>query len=102
RGVFARGFPLYLAIHVPRPLLYHGQEMPRIPALILLAALLLTPALPQDSSSKTKHPDNPAAQDKPPPASAETVYRNPEFGFAYKVPYAWVDRTREMQDDSDP
>jgi hypothetical protein len=74
----------------------------RIPALILLAASLTTPALAQDSSSKTKHPEQHATRDKTPPTSAETVYRNPEFAFAYKIPYAWVDRTREMQDDSDP
>ena len=28
------------------------------------------------------------------------VYRNAFFGFAYKLPYGWVERTREMQDDS--
>ena len=76
--------------------------MSRIPALILLAASLTMPALAQDSSSKTKHPEQHATRDKTPPTSAETVYRNPEFAFAYKIPYAWVDRTREMQDDSDP
>jgi hypothetical protein len=76
--------------------------MSRIPALILLAASLTMPALAQDSSSKTKHPEQHATRDKTPPTSAETVYRNPEFAFTYKIPYAWVDRTREMQDDSAP
>ena len=33
-------------------------------------------------------------------AISEGVYRNPSFGFSYKLPYGWVDRTREMQDDS--
>lgn len=28
------------------------------------------------------------------------VYRNSTFGFSYKVPYGWVDRTADMQDGS--
>lgn len=79
--------------------------MCRIPSRILLALLTLPLALAQNpgsSSSKTKHPEQHATRDKTAPASAETVYRNPEFAFTYKVPYAWVDRTQQMQDDSDP
>lgn len=69
----------------------------------MIAALILTmPAAPQSSSSKTSKSEQHAARDKTPPTSAETVYRNPEFAFTYKIPYAWVDRTREMQDDSAP
>jgi hypothetical protein len=74
--------------------------MSRIPALILLAASLTTPALAQDSSSKTKHSEQHATRDKTPPTSAETLYRNAEFAFTYKIPYAWVDRTQQMQDES--
>ena len=33
-------------------------------------------------------------------AIGDGVYRNPSLGFSYKLPYGWVDRTREMQDDS--
>ena len=65
----------------------------------LLLAVTAIPASPQDSSSKTKHPEQ-HVRDKTPPASAEALYRNPEFAFAYKIPYAWVDRTQQMQDDS--
>ncbi len=62
--------------------------------------LLIVPAfvLAQDSSSKSKphgKPTAPVARD-----TAETVYRNPDFGFTYKIPYAWIDRTKPMQDDS--
>ena len=32
--------------------------------------------------------------------TAETIYRSPDFAFTYKVPYAWIDRTKQMQDDS--
>lgn len=35
-----------------------------------------------------------------PGALSDGVYRNPSFGFSYRLPYGWVDRTREMQDDS--
>ena len=30
------------------------------------------------------------------------VYRNPFFGFSYKAPYGWVDRTQDMQEVSEP
>jgi hypothetical protein len=65
-------------------------------------ALLLTLTLPalllaQDSSSKSK----PHGKSTPAPReSAETIYRNPDFPFTYKIPYAWIDRTKQMQDDS--
>jgi len=35
-----------------------------------------------------------------PGAITDGVYRNPALGFSYKLPFGWVDRTREMQDDS--
>ncbi len=70
----------------------------RLTALLLVVTAI--PASPQASSSKTKHPEQHASRDKTPAASAETLYRNPEFAFTYKVPYAWVDRTQQMQDDS--
>src|SRR5277367_6130240 len=51
-----------------------------------------------------------AAQTKPPAASkagppepgeiASGVYHNPSFGFTYKLPYGWVDRTSEMREAS--
>jgi hypothetical protein len=31
---------------------------------------------------------------------SDGVYRNPSFGFSYKIPFGWVDRTSGMQDDS--
>ena len=33
-------------------------------------------------------------------AMNDGTYRNPSFGFSYKVPFGWVDRTADMQDDS--
>jgi len=43
-------------------------------------------------------PSRPAST---PSASAETTYRNPTFGFRYRIPYGWVDRTKNMQEGSD-
>ncbi len=30
----------------------------------------------------------------------DNIYHNASFGFTYKLPFGWVDRTNEMQDDS--
>jgi hypothetical protein len=30
------------------------------------------------------------------------IYRNPSFGFNYKLPFGWVERTSEMQEDASP
>ena len=30
------------------------------------------------------------------------LYRNPTFAFRYKIPYGWVDRTKEMQEGNEP
>src|SRR5436305_1968982 len=53
-----------------------------------------------ESSSKTRKPEQRVTRDKGPSPTAETDYHNPEFAFTYKTPYAWVDRTKPMQDDS--
>jgi hypothetical protein len=33
-------------------------------------------------------------------AITDNVYRNTAFGFTYKVPFGWVDRTKDMREDS--
>jgi hypothetical protein len=64
---------------------------------LVLALTLPVLVLAQDSSSKSKpHVKSVPAQRQ----SAETIYRNPDFAFTYKIPYAWIDRTKQMQDDS--
>jgi hypothetical protein len=77
--------------------------MCRISAKILLVLILVGTAYAQDpgSSSKTKQkPEQHVTRHTPPSPTAETLYHNPEFALTYKVPYAWVDRTQQMQDDS--
>jgi hypothetical protein len=35
------------------------------------------------------------------PAEDSQLYRNSAFGFRYRIPYGWVDRKKEMQEDED-
>ena len=50
------------------------------------------------SSSKNSKPEQHIKRE-PAGELAEKVYRNATYGFAYKIPYGWVERTREMQPD---
>jgi hypothetical protein len=76
---------------------------------MLLVSLLggsSQPAVAQESTSKAK----PSRQGTPkttvnlagPDAGTlrDGTYRNPTFGFSYKLPITWVDRTEEMRQDS--
>jgi hypothetical protein len=43
----------------------------------------------------------PHAMSRPSPGAVSNgIYRNSVFGFSYKLPYGWVDRTADMQDDT--
>ena len=76
--------------------------MPAVPAPILLILLLTTTAFAQTSSSKDKQQtEQHVKASRSGPASTDaTAYRNPEFAFTCKLPYGWVDRTQQMQDES--
>ena len=68
-------------------------------ALVLIAAVMWAqgknrsaPSTPSPSAhAKSSLPDLGAIRDG--------VYRNSAFGFSYKLPFGWVDRTTEMQED---
>ena len=60
--------------------------------LLPLAAQQAPPAASAKSRAERKGPD--------PGSVANGVYRNSWFGFDYKIPIGWVERTDEMQDDS--
>jgi hypothetical protein len=67
-------------------------------AVVLVATSLLAQERAQPkASAQPAHPKStlPAAG-----AISDGVYRNPSFGFSYKIPFGWVDRTADMQDDS--
>jgi hypothetical protein len=63
--------------------------------LVVTALWAQEKAQPKVSSPGRAKPTLPAAGD-----ISDGIYRNPSFGFSYKLPYGWVDRTADMQDDS--
>jgi len=73
--------------------------MARSPAgvfLLMFAAVLW--AQPQASSP---HPAAKAKTSVPDPGAIRNgMYHNSSFGFSYKLPFGWVDRTADLQDDS--
>src|SRR5882757_1862957 len=44
---------------------------------------------------------NRAAASSSKPGEDAQLYRNATFGFHYRIPYGWVDRTKEMQEGND-
>src|SRR6266852_264634 len=73
--------------------------MARFPANVCLVLLIATlwaqqPGYSHKASAQTK------SSLPEPGAISDGVYHNLSFEFSYKLPYGWVDRTREMQDDS--
>jgi hypothetical protein len=66
---------------------------------VFLAVVLLVCALQAQTpkSGSTRQPAPPAPD---PGAITNSVYRNTAFGFTYKLPFGWVDRTKEMSEDS--
>jgi hypothetical protein len=71
--------------------------------LLLICATLSAQQSPPAGESSSKHHSKlpkPAAAAFDPGSITDGVYTNPYFGFTYKLPYGWVDRTGAMQDDS--
>ena len=60
---------------------------------LVVLALSVPPA-----AQVQKKPSPPVSK---PAETAETIYRNPTFGFRYRIPYGWVERTKEMQEGND-
>jgi hypothetical protein len=76
----------------------------RLAIILLFCATLSAQQSPPAGESSSKHhskPPKPATSSAFDPGSiTDGVYNNPYFGFTYKLPYGWVDRTSAMQDDS--
>lgn len=68
--------------------------------LSFLAVSLLACTLQGQQKPKSA-PSQPATTAPDPGAITNGVYRNATFGFTYKLPFGWVDRTQEMTDDAD-
>ena len=71
-----------------------GSSASRV--LVAISMLIASSALGQQPRTAK----NPPAVAMCGPISEQTL-KCPEFGFTYKVPVGWVDRTDDMQDDTD-
>lgn len=70
---------------------------------LIVFFLLLTSVLQAQQSppsTSTKRPSSATSSTPDPGAIANGVYRNPGFGFSYKLPFGWVDRSDDMRQDS--
>lgn len=69
----------------------------------LLVALLNRGGVAQQLSKQPTAPKQPGASEKAATLDAGAIsgdtYRNPSLEFAYKVPFGWVDRTKEMSEE---
>jgi len=72
----------------------------RLFLLVFLCLPLLTSA--QDASQKTAQKAANNLESAQLGSLADNVYRNPFFGFSFKVPLGWVDRTETMREVSEP
>jgi hypothetical protein len=71
----------------------------------LFAVALLSPVgLAQQPAKQPTAPSKSSASARDATLDAGTIsgeaYRNPSFGFTYKIPFGWVDRTKEMSEDT--
>jgi len=64
-----------------------------------LAIALLTCALKAQQAHKSRS-SQPGSSVLDPGTITNGIYRNPAFGFTCKIPFGWVDRTKEMGEDS--
>ena len=71
--------------------------MARFPASVLLPLLAAALWAQPQASSRSAPKVKPSLPDS---GASQGVYRNHAFDFSYKLPFGWVDRTADMQDDS--
>jgi hypothetical protein len=71
---------------------------------VLTCLLPAQQAPPAGGESSSRHhpklPKQPPAPAFDPGSIIDGVYANPYFGFTYRLPFGWVDRSQAMQDDS--
>ncbi|HYL13468.1 MAG TPA: hypothetical protein VEV41_10545 [Terriglobales bacterium] len=68
-------------------------------ACVILFLIVLQAVAQQSPSSSSKARAHLNAPPDPGTVNQGT-YRNPSFGFSYKVPFGWVERTEQMRQDS--
>ena len=74
--------------------------MPRFLAGAFVTLLAFALWAQRPAVSPAKPPAHPKSSIPEAGAIGDGIYHNSSFGFSYKLPYGWVDRTRQMQDDS--
>lgn len=69
---------------------------------MLLSCILAAPQTPKEPAPSSKAAPAAHTTISVPDSGAITngVYHNTTFGFTYRLPYGWVDRTEEMSEDS--
>jgi hypothetical protein len=75
------------------------MDIPARAVFKVLAVALLACTLHAQQAAKPAPP--PAASEPDPGDITNSVYHNTTFGFTYKIPFGWVDRTREMREDAE-
>ena len=73
--------------------------------MLRLYAVVLTPLLAaalwaQQPASSSRAAAKVKTSIPAPGSISQGEYRNPGFGFSYKLPFGWVDRTADVQDDT--
>jgi hypothetical protein len=65
-------------------------------AICLALLVLLSPGIARAQQSSSRPESRARAASSLAGSLRQGNYRNPHFGFSYKVPFGWVDRTAEM------
>jgi hypothetical protein len=68
-------------------------------AIALLSRVPLAQQPTKQPTAPSKSSTSARAATLDPGAISGDTYRNPTFGFTYKIPFGWVDRTKEMAED---
>ena len=77
-----------------------GYVAPCLFAVALLSRVVLAQQPLKQPTSPSTSSANAKAANLDTGATSTGVYRNTAFGFTYKLPFGWVDRTKEMSEDS--
>ncbi|MGA8537850.1 MAG: hypothetical protein WB566_00035 [Terriglobales bacterium] len=68
------------------------------PVLAITAVAVLVLSLPFTTHAQNR--TAPVIKSPAAPTEDAQLYRNTVFGFRYQIPYGWVDRTQEMQEEN--
>jgi hypothetical protein len=85
--------------------LYRAQYSIAILTLLLSIPVATPQAVSSARQSSSKSSIKSSASDKTSTPDlgtvADSTYRNTFFGFSYKIPFGWVERTEDMRDDAE-